>query len=399
MVAEARAGTSTGPLTGVRIIEIGAIGPAPFTAMMLADMGAEVIRIDRKEVRQLDGSSNDYITRTSFTSGAVINRGRRSIAMNLKIPSAVETVLCLVERADILIEGFRPGVMERLGLGPAVCLERNPALVFGRITGWGQTGPLAKAAGHELNYIAVTGALHMTRSSGSQAEPKSPPGFGDFGGGGMFLAFGVMCALLEARANGSGQVVDAAICDGASMLLAPNYSMIGAGLWDPEPASNPLDGGSHFFQSYECADGHWVTIGAIEPQFYRELVERLGISDDPDFQRQMDPAAWPVLKAKLAAIFKSRSRDEWCGLLEGTDACFAPVLDPVEATRHPHLIARDRYIELAGVVQPAPAPIFSRTKPSQPSPPPVPGEHTEAALKDWGISQDRLQVLRTEGAI
>lgn len=358
-----------GPLKGIKVIEMAGIGPGPFCVMMLADMGAEVVRIDRPNAKS-----------SKFD---VMNRGKRSVALDLKTPEGVETALKLIEKADALVEGFRPGVMERLGLGPDVCLARNPKLIFGRMTGWGQFGPLAAAAGHDINYIALTGVLHAI---GRPDAPPVPPlnMIGDFGGGGMMLAFGIVCALLEAKQSGKGQVIDAAMTDGASALMAIIYGRKAAGHWSSKRGVNLLDGGAHFYGAYECADGNFVAIGSIEPQFYALLLEKTGITD-PDFQAQMDFKKWPELKTKLAEVIKTKSRDEWCSLMEGTDVCFAPVLDLDEAPQHPHNRARETFVELDGVVQPAPAPRFSRTAPEIQSVPPQAGQHTQEVLSDWGI--------------
>jgi alpha-methylacyl-CoA racemase len=374
-----------GPLKGIKVIEIASIGPGPFCAMMLADMGAEVIRVDRLSAKGTGSRADVYL------------RGRRSVAVDLKQPAGVEAVLRLVERADALIEGFRPGVMERLGLGPELCLARNPRLVFGRMTGWGQTGPLANAAGHDINYIALSGALHAI---GRRGEKPVPPLnlLGDFGGGGMMLAFGLVCGLLEARQSGKGQVIDAAMTDGSAALMAIIYQMKAAGRWSNTRESNMLDGGAHFYDTYECADGRYVAIGSIEPQFYAQLLETLGL-DDPAFQKQMSTRQWPELKAKLSAVFKTRTRDDWRALMEGTDICFAPVLDLDEAPRHPHNVARETFVEVEGVTQPAPAPRFSRTAPALQQPPAIAGEHTEAVLADWGFSVDEIGALKNAGAI
>jgi alpha-methylacyl-CoA racemase len=374
-----------GPLKGIKVIEIASIGPGPFCAMMLADMGAEVIRVDRLSAKGTGSRADVYL------------RGRRSVAVDLKQPAGVEAVLRLVERADALIEGFRPGVMERLGLGPELCLARNPRLVFGRMTGWGQTGPLANAAGHDINYIALSGALHAI---GRRGEKPVPPLnlLGDFGGGGMMLAFGLVCGLLEARQSGKGQVIDAAMTDGSASLMAIIYQMKAAGRWSNTRESNMLDGGAHFYDTYECADGRYVAIGSIEPQFYAQLLETLGL-DDPAFQKQMSTRQWPELKAKLSAVFKTRTRDDWRALMEGTDICFAPVLDLDEAPRHPHNVARETFVEVEGVTQPAPAPRFNRTAPALQQPPAIAGEHTEAVLADWGFSVDEIGALKNAGAI
>lgn len=367
-----------GPLTGMKIIELAGIGPAPFCAMLLADMGAQVLRIERQ--------GGD----TSLAVGT-LNRGRRSIVLDLKQPATVKAVLALVEQADALIEGFRPGVMERLGLGPEVCLERNPRLVYGRMTGWGQDGPLASAAGHDINYIALAGVLHATGPAGG---PPIPPLnlVGDFGGGGMLLAFGLVCALLEARLSGQGQVVDAAMTDGAALLMAAIYDRNSKGRWRNERGSNMVDGGAHFYNAYECRDGKWVAIGSVEPQFYALLLERCGITD-PAFQVQWDQAQWPSLKVKLAERFKTKTREEWCTLLEGTDVCFAPVLDLEEAPEHPHNQARQTFVEVEGVVQPAPAPRFSRTVPEIQHPSAASGKDLATVLRDWGVSAEELEHL------
>ena len=335
----------TGPLSGVRVVELAGIGPGPFCAMMLADLGADVVRIGRP------GGEADALDVTS--------RNRCSIELDLRADGGAEQALALIAHADLLIEGFRPGVMERLGLGPEVCLSRNPRLVYGRMTGWGQTGPLARAAGHDINYIAITGALHAL---GRPEHPPSPPLnlVGDFGGGGMLLAVGLLAALHEVAASGRGQVVDAAMTDGTSLLSAFIHGLKAQGRWTNQRGENLLDGGAHFYDTYACADGRFVAIGAIEPQFYAELRHRCGI-DDPLFDEQGDVTRWPLLKLRLADIFRTRTRDEWCALLEGSDACFAPVLDLDEAPAHPHNRARQTFVSVDGIVQPAPAPRFSRT--------------------------------------
>ncbi len=368
-----------GPLDGIKIIEIAGIGPGPFCAMMLSDLGAEVIRVDRKSA--MGGG-------TKFD---ILSRGRKSIALDLKNPEAIEIVLKLVVQADALIEGFRPGVMERLGLGPEVCLERNPKLVFGRMTGWGQEGPLAHAAGHDINYISLSGVLH---SIGKQGDPPVPPLnlVGDFGGGGMMLALGITAALLESKQSGKGQVVDAAMTDGSAALMGIIYGLKASGIWTNEKGTNLLDGGAHFYDTYECSDGKYVSIGSIEPQFYALLLEKTGI-DDPAFQNQMDKDAWPELKAKLAAVLKTKTRDEWCAIMEGSDVCFAPILDLDEAPEHPHNKARGTFVDIDGVMQPGPAPRFSRTAPDVPSPPPKAGEHTEEVLSAWGFSDAEIAEL------
>ncbi|MET0963666.1 MAG: CaiB/BaiF CoA-transferase family protein [Noviherbaspirillum sp.] len=378
-----------GPLEGYKVIEMVGLGPAPFCAMMLADMGAEVIRIDRRGTgAQGDGDAARF---------DVTARGRRSLGIDLKQPGAADIVLGLIDRADVLIEGFRPGVMERLGLGPEACQARNPRLIYGRMTGWGQHGPLAKAAGHDINYIALSGALHAIGRSG---EPPAVPlnYIGDFGGGAMFLAFGVLCALLETGRSGRGQVVDAAMTDGAALLSAMMYGLKAAGTLSNQRGENLLDGGAHFYESYACADGKYVAVGAIEPQFYALLVELCGI-DDPAFQAQHDRHAWPLLKYRLADVFRTRNRADWCALMEGTDVCFAPVLDWDEAPQHPHNRARATFIKVDGVIQPAPAPRFSHSQPGVPKPPAQPGQHSAAILSDWGVSGATIAGLQERGVI
>jgi alpha-methylacyl-CoA racemase len=368
------------------------LGPCPFAGMMLADMGAEVIRIDRKTK---PGADNPFpMLGTKFD---VMARGRRSLALDLKKPEAREVVLQLANRADILIEGFRPGVMERLGLGPDACLARNPKLVFGRITGWGQSGPLAQAAGHDLNYIALSGMLHaMGRADTSPSPPLNL--VGDFGGGAMMLAFGVVCAALEAKTSGKGQVVDAAMTDGSALLGAMMYGLRAFGSWTDQREANMLDGGAPFYDTYACLDGKFLSVGAIEPQFYAQLLEITGATD-PDFSKQWSLTRWPELKTKFAALFATRTRDAWCALLEGTDACVAPVLDMAEAPGHPHNAARATFIEIEGVIQPAPAPRFSRTQAEAGQAAAAPGQHSTAVLADWGFSQESIETLKGAGVI
>lgn len=382
---------ATGPLQGLKVVEMVGIGPGPFCAMMLSDMGAEVIRIDHKRA---PNATQVFPIDPDFD---VLARGRRSLAIDLKKPRAVETVLKLVAQADALLEGFRPGVMERLDLGPEVCMGVNPRLVYGRMTGWGQTGPLAHAAGHDLNYIALSGALHAIGRPG--AAPAVPLNYiGDFGGGAMMLAFGMVCALLEARQSGTGQVVDAAMTDGAALLSAMMYGYKAAGAWNNQRGENLLDGGAHFYNNYVCTDGKYVAIGAIEPQFYALLLKLTGI-DDPLFDAQMNRALWPELKERIAAVIATRTREQWCVLMEGTDACFAPVLDWDEAPRHPHNRARETFIEVNGVIQPAPAPRFSKTPPAVQNPPAVAGEHTDEILTEWGIDAADIAALKESKAI
>jgi alpha-methylacyl-CoA racemase len=376
-----------GPLKGIKIVEVGGIGPVPFCGQMLSDMGADILRIERPgQPRGMVEPKYD-----------VWRRGRRSINIDLKKAEGAEAALRLVGQADALLEGFRPSVMEKLGLGPDVCLKRNPRLVYGRMTGWGQEGPLAQAAGHDINYIALSGALHAIGRPGQNPPPPLNI-IGDLGGGGMFLAFGVVCGLLEARKSGKGQVVDAAMVDGAAVLAGFFYGAWTAGFWTDEHGTNLLDGGAHFYDTYETADGKWVSVGSIEPQFYSLLLKHLGI-DDPDFQFQMDRSRWPVFKEKVATLFKQKTRDEWCKIMDGTDVCFAPVLSFKEALNHPHNVARETFVEVDGVMQPAPAPRFSRTRPEIQMPAPEPGENTESGLRDWGFSQKEIDELKAAKAI
>ena len=376
-----------GPLSGIRILEIAGIGPGPFAAMMLADMGAEVVRVDRVQ------AVRDNVTGSHWD---VMLRGRRNVALDLKHPEGVEALLTLVECADAIIEGFRPGVMERLGVGPDQCLARNPKLVFGRMTGWGQEGPYANSAGHDINYIALAGALaHFGRAG----EPPTPPlnMVGDFGGGGMFLAFGVVCALLESQRSGKGQVVDAAMVDGSAVLMSMFWAFKNIGMFDESArGTNLLDTGAHFYDVFECADGEWVSIGSIEPQFYALLLEKTGVS--AEFAAQMDRSKWPQLKEKLAAVFRTKTRAQWNEIMEGTDVCYAPVLRMSEAAQHPHNVARNTFVEVAGITQPAPAPRYSRTITNVPTPPAHAGEHTRAVLADWGFDADRIDALVAAGA-
>jgi alpha-methylacyl-CoA racemase len=378
-----------GPLEGVKIIEIAGIGPGPFCAMMLADMGADVIRVDRAQ-NAMGGSPDE-------PPADLLNRGRRSVAVDLKHPDGVETVLALLESADALIEGFRPGVMERLGLGPDAALARNPKLVYGRMTGWGQDGPYAPTAGHDINYIALAGALDPI---GRRGEGPVPPLnlVGDFGGGGMLLAYGLVCGILSARTTGTGQVIDAAMVDGAAVLTTMFHSFRAMGMWEDARGSNLLDTGAHFYDVYETADGKYVSIGSIEPQFYAELVRLTGLEGE-ELPWQHDRAHWPELKERMAAIFKEKTREEWCELMEGTDVCFAPVLSLAEAPEHPHNVQRGTFVEVAGVVQPAPAPRFSGTPVRIDSPPPHAGQHTDEVLAEWGFEGDRIAKLREAGAI
>lgn len=377
-----------GPLKGLKVVEMAGLGPGPFCAMMLGDMGAEVVRIDRPGATTVDGDPNANIN----------NRSRRSVALNLKTDAGREAALKLIEQADCLIEGFRPGVMERLGLGPEVCMARNTKLIFGRMTGWGQDGPLADAAGHDINYLAITGALHAigTKDSG----PVPPLNIvADFGGGGMMLLVGILAAVLEARSSGQGQVVDAAMSDGVPLLLGSVYTRMAQNFWEDEREANQLDGGAYYYGTYECADGKWVSIGPIEPQFHVMLLDKLGLTDDPLFANQNDRSGWPAAKARLRDVFKSKPRAEWDALLEGTDVCYGPVLSITEAPEHPHNIHRKAFIDIGGHMQGAPAPRFSRTQQGMPTPPPAPGQHNDEALADWGFSAEDIAALKADGAL
>ena len=378
-----------GPLAGITVIELAGIGPGPFCGMMLADMGAEVIRVDRAQAVQ--GGDPER------PPADLLARGCRSVGVDLKSPDGVEVVLSLVERADALIEGFRPGVTERLGLGPDECLARNPRLVYGRMTGWGQDGPYASTAGHDINYISLAGALDPI---GRRGEAPVPPLnlVGDFGGGGLLLAFGIVAGLLEARTSGQGQVIDAAMVDGAAALMTMTHSMRAMGIWNDERGTNMLDTGAHFYDVYETADGGYVSIGSIEPQFYAELLRLTGLEGE-DLPWQHDRAQWPALKERLAGIFRTRTRDEWCEIMEGTDVCFAPVLTIPEAVAHPHNVHRGTFVEVAGIPQPGPAPRFSRTEAAIARPPAHAGQHTDEILAGAGFDADRIAKLRETGAV
>lgn len=377
------------PLKGVRVLEFAGIGPAPFAAMMLSDMGADVLCVERvDQVQDRHGAQ---------AHKEPIHRGRRSICVNLKKPEAVDIVLKLASETDVLIEGFRPGVMERLGLGPDICLRYNPGLIFGRATGWGQEGPLAYAAGHDINYIALAGVLDAIGRAGQAPVPPLNL-VGDFGGGGMLLAFGVVCALLARGSSGRGQVIDAAMIDGAALLMTWIHGYKAMGLWNNERGTNLLDSGAHFYDVYACHDGKFISVGAIEPKFYTQLLNSLGLEPE-SFPPQMDRTSWPAMKENLAKIFLSKSQAEWCEILEGTDVCFAPVLNMEEAPNHPHVKARNTYIEIAGITQAAPAPRLSHTAPETPSSPPEPGEHTEEVLLELGFSREKISELHELGVI
>ncbi|HEY1703854.1 MAG TPA: CaiB/BaiF CoA-transferase family protein [Trebonia sp.] len=398
---------AAGPLAGVRVLEFAGMGPGPFAVMMLADMGAEVVRVDRLggragAARQSSGTARPGAGPAGRAGAPVANqlhRGRRSVAVDLKNPAAIEVVLRLVTDADVLVEGFRPGAMERLGLGPDACAQVNPRLVYARVTGWGQDGPYARLAGHDINYISVAGALDPVGRAGG---PPVPPLnlVGDYGGGGMLAAFGVACALVEARQSGKGQVVDAAMTDGAAVLTTALHWMRAAGTWRDERGTNRLDSGAHFYDVYETADGRYVSVGAIEPRFYAELRRVLGLTD-PKWDRQNDRAAWPGLKADLAAIFATKTRDEWVRVFADAkaDACFAPVLSPGEAPADPHNAARGTFATRDGVTFPAPAPRLSRTPAAAGGPPPAAGQDTDAVLRDWGFDDNAIAELRAAGAI
>jgi alpha-methylacyl-CoA racemase len=381
----------SGPLSGRRIIEIAGIGPGPFAAMMLSDMGAEVIRVERTQA--VRGPAPDS------AHWDVLLRGRRNIAIDLKSPDGIATLLELVKGADALIEGFRPGVMERLGVGPEDCAKVNAKLVYGRMTGWGQDGPYGPRAGHDINYIALAGALaHFSRAGEAPVPPLNM--VGDFGGGGMYLAFGVVCALLEAERSGKGQVVDAAMVDGAASLMSMFWGFKNIGLFNENaPGTNLLDTGAHFYDVFECKDGKYVSIGSIEPQFYALLLEKIGLQSDERFAKQMDQSQWPALKETLREVFATKTQAEWCQIMEGTDVCFAPVLTMSQAAAHPHNVERKTFIEIDGVTQPAPAPRFSRTTTQVLTPPAHPGQHTREILTDWGIPQDRIEQLIASGAV
>mgnify|MGYP003326328157 FL=1 len=379
----------SGPLEGVRIIELAGLGPAPFAGMMLADAGADVVRIDRSDRATYPPREEPHVD--------LMNRGRRSVAVDLKHPDGVALVLRLVEQADGLMEGFRPGVAERLGLGPDDCLGRNPRLVYGRMTGYGQEGPMAPAAGHDIDYIALSGALEAIGRAGERPVPPLNL-VGDFGGGGMLLAFGMVAAILGARATGAGQVIDAAMVDGAAALMTMTYTLRSAGIWGDERGTNLLDTGAHFYEVYETSDGRYMAVGAIEPQFYAELIRLLGL-EGTELPGQMDREAWPAMKERFAAIFATRTRDEWEAVFAGSDACVAPVLSPAEAPGHPHNQVRGTFTEVAGVVQPAPAPRFLGTPGAIRRPPPNPGQHGDDALGEWGLSADEVAGLRASGAI
>jgi alpha-methylacyl-CoA racemase len=376
-----------GPLTGVRVIEIASLAPAPFGCMILADLGADVLRVDRAE------RSGPQAAQPRDPLG----RGRRSIGLNLKDGAAIDLLLRLIEDADVLVEGFRPGVAERLGFGPDVCSQRNPRLIFARMTGWGQHGPLAHTAGHDIDYIAISGALGMVGRAG---EAPVPPVnlIGDFGGGGMLLALGILAALVERAASGAGQVVDAAMVDGSALLTSLVYGLRAAGGWQDARGSNLLDGGAPFYDTYATADGGYVAVGALEPQFYAALLHGLGLAD-ASLPAQHDRAGWPVLRQRFAETFAQRTRAEWERVFAGTDACVAPVLSLAETPAHPHAVARNAFVSVAEVTQPAPAPRFGRTPADSPAPPPKPGADTDTVLASLGLSAGDVADLRSRGVV
>jgi alpha-methylacyl-CoA racemase len=377
-----------GPLHGLTVIELASIGPGPMCAMLLADLGADVIRVDRTEPSGLGVP----MARKHDING----RNRRSVALDLKVPAGRDAVLRLVERADVLIEGFRPGVVERLGLGPADCHARNPRLVFGRMTGFGQSGPLADAAGHDLNYIALTGALHAIGPAGGKPVPPLNL-VGDYGGGSLYLAFGLMAALFERNRSGRGQVVDAAMVDGAGSLASIFYGMHASGNWSATRGANLLDGGAPFYDTYETADGRWISLGPLEPKFFAEFARLTGL-DARFVKLQYDRREWPAMREAITTLMRSRTRDDWCAVLEGSDACFAPVLDFDEAPRHPHAVERKGFVTVGDVVQPAPAPRFDRSVPPVPRPAPKVGQHTRLVLSEAGLDEAAIEALLQSGA-
>lgn len=379
---------SEGPLKEIKVVELAGIGPGPFCAMMMGDLGADVVRIDR-----IGGHPSNTQPRKNPHY-----RSRRSVAINLKSPEGAEAALKLIGGADALIEGFRPGVMERLGLGPDVCLARNPRLVYGRMTGWGQEGPLSQAAGHDINYLAITGALHAI---GAKESGPVPPlnMVADYGGGGMFLAYGILAGIISAKRTGKGQVVDAAMTDGVPLLLGGAHARLAMGLWRDEREANILDGGAYFYGAYECADGEWISIGPIEPQFHQLLLEKLDLTEAPEFTDQNNPDTWPAARDRLRQVFKSRPQRHWRDLLENTDVCFGPVMSLMDAQNHPHNKARGTFINIAGAMQGAPAPRFSGTPSGTPTQPPLAGEHNDEVLSEWGFDDATISALKESGAI
>jgi alpha-methylacyl-CoA racemase len=390
MTTESENATPRGPLAGIRVVEIASMGPGPLCAMLLADLGADVLRVDRARGGNVEGPGANPATE-------LLHRGRRSIAVDLKHPDGPEVVLGLVEQADALIEGFRPGVTERLGIGPEPCLERNPRLIYGRMTGYGQDGPMAQAVGHDINYLAYSGVLSMI---GRHEQPPTPPLnlVADFGGGGFLLALGVLAAIVERERSGVGQVIDAAMVEGAALLATPFFGYLQAGTWLPERGVNIVDSGAPFYDSYETADGKWLAVGAIERHFYAALLELLGLGGE-DLPDQYDEASWPEMKRRFAAAIRTRTRDEWCRLADGVEACVAPVIEPDEVEDDPHLRERGAFVRHHGVLQPAAAPRFSRTPAALSLRPPLPGEHTAEALADWGFDGSRIAELQAAGIV
>ncbi|MFC9553425.1 CaiB/BaiF CoA transferase family protein [Rhodococcus sp. NPDC056960] len=389
MVQDTAKRSFTGPLSGLKVVEIGSIGPGPFCAMLLADLGADVIRVDRAAGAGLVGPNADFRTE-------LLHRGRRSLAVDLKHPDGAEVVLSLVSDADVLIEGFRPGVAERLGIGPDDCAARNPGLIYGRMTGFGQDGPLAQHVGHDINYVALSGALSLI---GRHGQPPTPPLslVGDFGGGGMLLALGVVSALFERQRSGLGQVVDAAMVEGAALLATPFFGFAQTGTWDRERGTNIVDSGAPYYDAYETADGKWLAVGAMEPHFYADLVTLLDLPDD--LPEQNDRSQWPQMKKIFADAVRGRTLTDWLDSAEGLTPCIAPVLDVDEAPSHPHHVARGSFVDVDGLVQPAPAPRFSRTAATVDRRPPLPGEHTTEILTDWEIDTGRVADWLRSGAV
>jgi len=381
-----------GPLEGIRIVELAGIGPGPFCAMLLSDMGAEVIRVDRAAIVGQDTDRDGNDARYNLLS-----RGRGNIAVDLKIPAAVDAILRLIDQADALLEGFRPGVMERLGLGPDLCLARNPKLVYGRMTGWGQDGPIAHIAGHDINYIALSGVLHTIGEAGG---PPVPPLnlVGDFGGGALYLAMGVLAGIISARSTGRGQVIDCSMVEGSASLMMMMYGALASGAWKEERGANRTDGGAHYYHVYETKDGEHVAIGAIEPQFYALLLNHTGLEGE-DLPPQTDRAQWPAMQERLTRIFKTKTRAEWVEIMQETDICFAPVLRMSEALKHPHNVHRESFVEIEGIPQPAPAPRFLGTPTGVQRPPARVGEHTDQILRDWGFSAGEIAELHRSGAV
>ena len=374
----------SGPLNGFKIIEFAGLGPAPFAGMMLSDMGAEILRIDKMSSKSAENSGNGNFD--------ILSRGRQTLTIDLKKPDGALLALKMIEKADALIEGFRPGVMEKLGLGPEKCLKKNPKLVYGRMTGWGQEGPLSKFAGHDINYLSLTGALHSIGRKGSNPTPPLNL-VGDFGGGGMFLAFGIVCALIEASKSDKGQVVDAAMVDGVTSLMAMIHGLLSTEIWEDKPASNFLDTGSHYYDTYECLDGKYVAVGAIEPKFYNSLVEVLGLNKISEEKEQMDKSRWPELKKKFSSIFLTKTRGEWCKIMKDKDVCFSPVLSITEAYEHPHNKARKLFLKNGKRIEPAPAPRFSRTPGSINRDLSGSNAETSKLLFDWGLNEQEVRKL------